>query len=146
MTPARMAAIHAAAFAGRGQVWSEADITALRARPVIDTVAAGDDGFAVLQIVPPEAEILTIAIAPDRQGQGVGRVLIQAALAHAARAGAHTLFLEVAEDNARARALYARTGFCETGRRRGYYARDPGPAVDALILGRSLAAEKTGAP
>jgi ribosomal-protein-alanine N-acetyltransferase len=144
MTPARMAEIHAAAFAGRGEVWSEAEIAALRDRPTTGFVATGDTGFVLLQIVPPEAEILTLAVHPAAQGQGLGRVLIEAAAALVASKGAETLFLEVAEDNAAARALYAKTGFTETGRRQRYYSRDDAPPVDALILSRAPPAEKTG--
>lgn len=48
--------------------------------------------------------------------------------------GATRLFLEVAEDNAAARALYDRLGFEPAGRRPRYYSRPNGPAVDALLL------------
>ena len=49
------------------------------------------------------------------------------------------MFLEVAEDNRAARALYAAAGFASVGRRPAYYAR-PGAAdaVAALILRRDL--------
>lgn len=146
MTPARMAEIHAAAFDGHGQVWSEAEIAAMRAKPIIDYVAAGNDGFVLFQLLPPEAEILTLAVDPAAQGRGLGAVLLHVAGELAARAGAETLFLEVAEDNATARELYARAGFHETGRRRGYYARADAEPVDALLLALSLAAEKTDTP
>jgi ribosomal-protein-alanine N-acetyltransferase len=144
MTPARMAAIHAAAFADRGQVWPEAEIKALLDRPIIRAVPQGRDGFALLQILPPEAEILTLAVDPAAQGHGQGTALLEAAMAQAAQAGAEVMFLEVAADNTAARALYARAGFAQTGRRRGYYARPGGAPVDALTLSRSLAAEKSG--
>ena len=146
MTPARMAEIHAAAFAGRGQVWSEADFTTLRARPGTDFVAVNDDAFALFQVIAPEAELLTLAVDPPSQGRGLGRIALDTATTLAARLGATTLFLEVAEDNVPARALYARAGFAETGRRRGYYARAGGAPVDAVLLARGLAAEKTGKP
>jgi ribosomal-protein-alanine N-acetyltransferase len=45
----------------------------------------------------------------------------------------------VAEDNAAARALYAKAGFTTEGRRKAYYARSGAPAVDAFILGLNLA-------
>ena len=48
-------------------------------------------------------------------------------------------FLEVAEDNAAARALYRAAGWNETGRRRGYYPR-PGGALDAITLAKPLGA------
>jgi len=52
--------------------------------------------------------------------------------------GATRVFLEVAETNAAARALYAAMGYERLGLRRGYY-RDPAAgSVDALVLGRDL--------
>jgi ribosomal-protein-alanine N-acetyltransferase len=56
----------------------------------------------------------------------------------AARRGARRIYLEVAEDNAAARALYAAEGFEPIGRRRGYYARREGPAVDAITMRREV--------
>lgn len=144
MTPARMAAIHAAAFGGHGQVWSEAEIAAMCARPAVQPVSVGDDGFALLQILAPEAELLTLAVDLPSQGRGLGRITLRAAMAQAARAGATTLFLEVAEDNAPALALYRNLGFTQIGLRRGYYARGGGTPVDALILSHPLKAEISG--
>jgi ribosomal-protein-alanine N-acetyltransferase len=48
------------------------------------------------------------------------------------------MFLEVAEDNPGAIALYAQTGFTSVGRRGGYYARAGGPAVTAIVMRRAL--------
>lgn len=146
MTPARMAQIHAAAFGAQGQVWPEAEIAAMLIRPAIHAATLGDDGFALVQIIAPDAEILTLAVDPGAQGGGVGAAVLAEALALAAQAGAEAMFLEVAADNAPARALYARAGFVETGRRRGYYARPGRAAVDALTLTRTLGAEKSGKP
>ena len=61
-------------------------------------------------------------------------------MVRAAALGAERMFLEVAEGNAAARALYARTGFAGAGRRRGYYARADGSREDALILALNFAA------
>lgn len=146
MTPARMAEIHAAAFAGRGQIWPEAEIAALLARPVIRAVTLEQKGFALLQLLPPEAELLTIAIAPEAQGQGHGAALLTLAMEAARTVGARQMFLEVAADNAPALALYARAGYAQTGLRRGYYARAGSAAVDALTLGCALVAQKPGNP
>jgi ribosomal-protein-alanine N-acetyltransferase len=68
----------------------------------------------------------------------VGADLLAQGLVLAVAGGAERMFLEVAEDNAAARALYARAGFAEAGRRRGYYARPDGPAADALVLALDL--------
>ena len=56
-------------------------------------------------------------------------------------AGAAILFLEVAEDNAAARVLYARAGFVEIGRRKAYYASPDGRRIDALVLHRDLSVD-----
>jgi ribosomal-protein-alanine N-acetyltransferase len=60
--------------------------------------------------------------------------LLGGVLARAAALGASRVLLEVAVDNAAARALYARRNFAIIGRRPGYYRRPPRPPVDALIL------------
>ena len=55
-------------------------------------------------------------------------------IANSAAGAAASLFLEVAADNAAARALYAEEGFCRVGQRRRYY---PGGG-DALVLRRMI--------
>jgi ribosomal-protein-alanine N-acetyltransferase len=101
--------------------------------------AAAPAGFALGRVNTDEAELLTLAIDPAWRRHGLARFLVETIGAHAAARGATRLFLEVAEDNAAARALYAAGGFVTVGRRRGYYARRLGPAVDALTMRRDLA-------
>lgn len=137
MTPEALAALHARCFPQRP--WSVAEFEALlQARGVIWRSSACGAGFVLAQAVPPEAEILTIAVAPEARGKGLARALMGDLMEALPQAGVDALFLEVAEDNSAARALYAATGFAEAGRRRGYYPRATGPAVDALILRRPL--------
>lgn len=128
-----LAPLHAAAFA---RPWSASELVALAHGPGVTVLAAQADGaplgFVMLRRAADEAEILTLAVAPAARRAGVGRGLVEAVAA----AGGEALFLEVAADNAAARALYAATGFVEAGRRRGYYPRPNGPAVDALVLRR----------
>jgi ribosomal-protein-alanine N-acetyltransferase len=60
-------------------------------------------------------------------------------LARAARkAEARRLFLEVAESNGAAIALYKQTGFADVGRRKAYYVRAGAPPEDALMLALEL--------
>jgi ribosomal-protein-alanine N-acetyltransferase len=125
-----LAAIHAEAFE---TPWDAASLSALLASPGVFVVAEAD-GFILIRAVADEAEILTLAVRPPARRGGLGARLVEAAVVRAAALGAERMFLEVAEDNAAARALYARAGFHEAGRRRGYYARADGSREDALIL------------
>ncbi|MBN2759418.1 MAG: ribosomal protein S18-alanine N-acetyltransferase [Rhodobacteraceae bacterium] len=136
MTPEALAAIHKAAFPG--DPWSAAALAAFAADPAALLVAR-PDGFILLRVVLDEAEILTFAVAPVAQGQGLGTALLQEAMAQARVRGVRRIFLEVAADNDPARALYRRAGFVQAGLRRGYYPRSGRTAIDALLLERKLA-------
>jgi len=80
-----------------------------------------------------EAEILTLAVAPHARGRGLGRALLDRAIAQAETQGAQALFLEVGADNPHALALYGALGFAKVGLRKRYYG-----AGDALVLRLSL--------
>ena len=134
--PEALAALHAAAFPAP---WDAAAFAALSAQPGVLALVE-DDGFILIRVVADEAEILTLAVRPEARRRGLGARLVAAAAARAAALGAERLFLEVAQDNAAARGLYARSGFAEVGRRRGYYARPGATAVDALTLALNLSA------
>lgn len=131
-----LAAIHAEAFE---TPWDAASLSALLASPGVFVVAEAD-GFILIRVVADEAEVLTLAVRPSARRGGLGARLVEAAVVRAAALGAERMFLEVAEDNAAARALYARTGFHEAGHRRGYYARADGSREDALVLALNFAA------
>jgi ribosomal-protein-alanine N-acetyltransferase len=94
-------------------------------------------GYAGLIAYDDEAHVATIGVARDRQGQGIGALLLDALLAEADRRSPVVL-LEVRADNDVATGLYRRRGFTEIGRRRGYY--QPSGA-DAVVMKR----ERTGA-
>ena len=133
-----LAQIHAAAF---DAPWSAADILRFAEDPggFALTAEAEDElaGFILCRVMAGEAEILTLAVPPRRRRRGVARALIGAATVFAART-AGAMFLEVAADNPVAIALYAGAGFSPVGRRVGYYARKGGPAVDAIVMRRTL--------
>ena len=122
--------------------WSEAAVATLLAARTSLALASehqgGPAGFLLAQVAADEAEILSIGVATGVQRQGFAGALIEGLVERARTAGVAQLFLEVAEDNAAARALYSRHGFREAGRRRGYYVRDGGKRVDALLMRRSL--------
>jgi len=93
--------------------------------------------FIIISLVADQAEILTIATAEAVRRQGLGRKLLGGAVLELSRLGAKELFLEVAEDNAAAIALYRDAGFDPIGRRPGYYRRPDG-RVAALTFSKKL--------
>ena len=54
-----------------------------------------------------------IEVAPEARGRGLGRAVTRALIAEAVRLGARHVALQVEEDNAVARSLYASEGFVE---------------------------------
>lgn len=135
----RLAALHARAF---DRPWDARAFGDLFATPGINALgvegADGLDGLVLIRAIAGEAEILTLAVAPDARRQGLGRVLVEAAASLAAGLDAEALWLEVAADNEAALALYAGAGFELAGRRPAYYARRDGPAQDAVVMRRAL--------
>lgn len=130
-----LAELHALAFPP-AEAWSAAMFAGHLGQTGVFGLVHRAGGLVLARVAADEAEILTLCVAPEARRRGAGAALLAAAATRAAAAGAGRLFLEVAEANAAARALYAGAGFVEVGKRRGYY----GPGRHALILGRNLRA------
>ena len=94
-------------------------------------------GFVALSSVLDEVSILSIAIDPQQQRQGLGQSLLQLALERARRAGAAKCLLEVRESNTAARRLYLQNGFVLDGVRKNYYPT-VGGREDALLMSKQL--------
>lgn len=90
-------------------------------------------GYISCQILPPEMEILNMAVRQDFRGRGLGRALAAAALEHGAAQGIDVCHLEVDETNLAAVHLYTALGFTPIGRRPDYY-RHPEGAGDAILM------------
>lgn len=122
--------------------WSQAALLSALASPGAFALIAQDDqaddaeplGFVLMRVGGGEAEVLTIATRPEARRSGVAKNLMAAAAKRAQKDGAQVLFLEVAEDNAPAQALYTALGFFQVGRRERYYTRPNGTRVDALVM------------
>ncbi len=135
-TAADLDAIVAIERASFADPWSrDAFAEALLGRHVRFELACAPDGatagYVVAWFVADEGEIANLAVAPAFRRAGVGAALLDGTLAAARAIGARTFHLEVRESNAAARALYARFGFAEAGRRHAYYHH---PVEDALVL------------
>lgn len=119
--------------------WSKASIAAELDNPLSDWLVDEEDGavkgYIGAQSVPPEADVMNLAVSPDCRRQGIGAKLLDSMTALLHRQGIGTLFLEVRPSNAAAIALYERSGFVQVGRRPNYYVN---PTEDALILRKEL--------
>lgn len=130
---AAMALIHGRAFAVRERWGSDAIGLQLGLPGAFGWIASAG-GMILARTMADEAEVLTLAVDPSAQRTGLGRALLNQALATARRRDAIAIFLEVSSANAAARSLYAGAGFVQVGSRRGYYPE----GGDALVLRRSL--------
>ena len=111
-------------FGGPSLLWplDRGQLEAIRADPGLHafTLWAGEPPAPVGHVElrrtgPQSARLARVGIAPARRGEGLGRALVAAALAEAARLGCVRVELGVYADNAVARALYESFGFAPAG-------------------------------
>jgi [ribosomal protein S18]-alanine N-acetyltransferase len=138
---AECAAIHATSFA---YPWLEADFEQLfvakgiLADGAIETKEEHLAGFVLSRVAAGEAEILTIAVAPDWRRRGIASSLLKPHLHGLAAIQVSHLFLEVDVENTAARALYANFGFELVGERKAYYRTAGAGLAAALVMRRDL--------
>lgn len=129
--------------------WSEATWWAeLAGRPRRHYVIArsGDGppapiaGYAGIDINGDHADVMTIAVAPQHRGTGLGSLLLTRMHDAAREAKASAVLLEVRADNSAALALYARHGYDQISVRRRYYQSGSTMTgdVDAIVMRRAL--------
>lgn len=136
----RLAFLHSKSF---DRPWTAQQFSDALALPTTLGFATADEGagfqaFILLSAVKPEAEILTIATAPNSRRSGHSKRLLETGVFHLLQRGVETLFLEVAVGNAAARCFYQANGFVQTGKRPNYYQLADGSREDALIMSRAL--------
>ncbi|MDQ3880912.1 MAG: ribosomal protein S18-alanine N-acetyltransferase [Chloroflexota bacterium] len=98
----------------------------------VDGVIAG---YAGLWMIVDEGHITTFSVDPSWRRRGIGQRMLLHLVDLSRRLGATRMTLEVRVSNVAAQALYAKFGFVETGRRRGYYSDD---GEDALVMATPL--------
>lgn len=115
--------------------WSEKSIESELTNPLSLWVVAVDGetviGYVGSQSVLGEADMMNLAVLPEHRRQGIGRMLVTELIRQLQAEKVQSLSLEVRASNAGAIALYQGLGFCQVGRRPGYYTN---PKEDALIL------------
>ena len=131
-----MARVHAESF---DRSWGALEMATHTGRDLclgadIDDALAG---FIIISVAADQAEILTIATAKSARRKGLGRQLLNEAISELQQRATTELFLEVAEDNTAALALYRAAGFQPIGRRPGYYRRVDG-RVAAITFSKKV--------
>jgi ribosomal-protein-alanine N-acetyltransferase len=126
-----LAEMHAACFPA--EPWDDAALRDVLGSPGVFGFIDERGGFLILRVAMDEAEVISIGAVPRRQG--IGRALLEEGLARLRAQDVVAVYLEVAEDNEAARALYTGLGFEKVGRRRRYYA----DGTDALTMRLGLA-------
>ena len=86
-------------------------------------------GWCGCRVIWPEAELLKIAVVPERRRLGVGRLLLEKVITELRRNAFNVLFLEVRAANLPALKLYRRNNFYQVGLRRNYYTNPPDSAL-----------------
>ncbi len=90
--------------------------------------------YTIVMVSLDESHLLNVAVVGDLQSKGVGRFMLDCAIADAKAAHCEMLYLEVRPSNAVALSLYDKMGFKQLGQRRDYYPA-LGGREDALFLG-----------
>ncbi len=134
-----VAAIEATAYS---HPWTRGNfIDSLTAGYLAQVLGGPQAGVVAYFVAMPgvdELHLLNITVAPAWQGQGHGQQLLQVVHDLASQRGLARLWLEVRQSNTRARALYRRLGFAESGWRRAYYPC-PGGREDAVVMSLAVA-------
>lgn len=91
-------------------------------------------GYFLLMAVVDESHLLNVAVSAEKQGQGLGRFLLNQAVACSRGLGMESVLLEVRPSNTRALKIYERYGFKQIGRRKGYYPAANGQREDAIVM------------
>ena len=121
--------LHAQCFPHRP--WSASEFMDLKKSGC--EIIASDNGFIVWRVVGPDAEIITLGVAPSARRGGIAAAMLAIMESESRKAGATRIILDVAEDNTAARALYESQGYIIDGRRPKYY-----DGVDAILMSKKL--------
>ena len=117
--------------------WSVSSIASELDNPLSLWLVWEEDGAAAaylgVQRVPPQADVMNVAVSPALRRRGIARALFAALERRLPEID--ELVLEVRATNSSAIALYRTLGFEQVGRRPNYYLD---PREDALILRKEL--------
>jgi ribosomal-protein-alanine N-acetyltransferase len=106
-------------------------------------LVAGDVllGYFVAMPGVDEVHLLNITVAPEYQGQGWSRIMLDALTLWARAQSAKWVWLEVRAGNVRALHVYTAHGYQRIGQRKDYYPAGQGRREDAVVMGLRLNTE-----
>lgn len=140
LTEARLAEVLAIENLAYTHPWTQGNFSdSLRSGYQAQLLQAGGTllGYFVAMKGVDEVHLLNITVAPAFQGQGWGRVMLDALGLWSRGQGAQWLWLEVRVSNTRAQRIYERHGFRTVGQRPGYYPAHGG-REDAIVMSLKL--------
>ena len=141
--PAVMTIMNGAFSPKFGEAWTRSQCAGILPMAGVSLMLAHDNGsdqpvgFSLSRAVADESELLLLAVAPDHQHRGIGRLLLEQFVEQARTAGARRVHLEVRDGNPVVQ-MYRRAGFRLVGRRPDYYRGSDGRQYDAITLAYSL--------
>lgn len=140
--PEVMAVMEAAFGDTFGESWTHSQLAGILPMAgvslVIARTADGDcSGFSLARSVADEAELLLIAVLPEKRRRGIGSMLLDRFVDDARAQGLRRIHLEVRDGNP-ATAIYASFGFQPVGRRSNYYRGSDRQRHDAISFARDL--------
>jgi ribosomal-protein-alanine N-acetyltransferase len=121
--------------------WSRANfIDALHSGYQAQMLLAGFEllGYFVAMKGVDEVHLLNITVAPEFQGQGWSRILLEALAIWSRGQAAEWLWLEVRVGNLRALRVYEAHGYRRVGLRKDYYPALHGKREDAIVMSLRL--------
>jgi len=141
MTADRLDAVLAIEATAYPHPWTRGNFNdSLRAGYQAQVLVAGEDtvGYFVAMKGVDEVHLLNITVAPELQGHGWGRLMLDALSIWSRGQGARWLWLEVRASNLRAQGLYTRCGYRRVGQRKAYYPASHGRREDAIVMNLPL--------
>lgn len=136
MTESRLEQVVAIERRAYAHPWTRGNFSdSLRSGYQAQLLCAGDVliGYFVAMQGVDEVHLLNITVDLPYQGQGWGRVMLDAIALWARGQNAHWVWLEVRTSNRRAQDIYERYGYRRVGERRNYYPADHG-REDAIVM------------
>ena len=130
----KFAKIHSQSFNRKNMKYSSEFILSLLKNPNISYIYKKNKGFCIFSCNEKEAEIITMAILPKYQNQGIGSLILTELEGILSEISCNKVFLEVASNNSIAIHLYDKLGFKSFGIRKNYYSISENKKVNAILM------------